>query len=172
MGRVWRYGPQGPERRREVTAPLLAPLIEPRVVRLTLLAVNKEGEILGPVTKKNSPVLIPRQKFPTLVPSPQYRAWESACLRSLKVAGIIRHHGDQWIWLHSQAIDYPVNCCAVFYREANVGDACNFYQSVGDLLQKAGIVANDKFLVAWDGSRLLKDARRPRVEITLTEVVE
>ena len=155
-----------------MSLPLLAPLIEPVTVRLTLIAITKEGEILSPKTKKNSPVLIPRQKFPTLVPSPQYRAWEAACLRSLKLAGIIKHHGDQWIWLQRQALNMPLNCCAAIYREALVGDAVGYYQAIGDCLEKAGIVIDDKHIVSWDGTRLLKDAKRPRVEVTLTEVLE
>lgn len=162
--------------RAPVSLPLLAPLIEPRVVRLTLLAVNKDGEIVPPRTKKNHPVLIPRQKFPTLVPSPQYREWEGACLRSLRAAGIIKRRvereGRGWLWLQSPAIDFPVSCCALIYREALMGDAVGYYQAVGDCLEAAGIVTDDKYIVAWDGSRLLKDPKRPRIEITLTEVVE
>ena len=49
-------------------------------------------------------------------------------------------------------------------------DAVGLYESLGDLLQDGGILANDKLIEDWDGSRRLKDARNPRVEIFLTIV--
>ena len=67
-----------------------------------------------------------------------------------------------------QPIARPVNCAALFYRDALRGDAVGFYQGLADVLEKAGIVENDKFIVSWDGSRLRKDAARPRVELALT----
>jgi hypothetical protein len=45
-----------------------------------------------------------------------------------------------------------------------------YYQGLADLLESRGILANDKHIVSWDGSRLLKDAARPRVELILTPV--
>ena len=66
-------------------------------------------------------------------------------------------------------ITVPVNCRARFYRDANRGDAVGFYQGLADLLEKNGVVTNDRLIVSWDGSRLLKDAARPRVEVELTE---
>ena len=67
-------------------------------------------------------------------------------------------------------IDFAVNCRAWIYREALRGDAVGFYQAIGDALQHYSILDDDKRIVSWDGSRLLKDAERPRVEIVLTEV--
>lgn len=75
-------------------------------------------------------------------------------------------------WLPWPAIDYPINCRALIYRHAAVGDAVGYYQAVGDLLELAGAVANDRWIVSWDGSRLLKDPGRPRVEIELQEVFD
>jgi Holliday junction resolvase RusA-like endonuclease len=63
-----------------------------------------------------------------------------------------------------------VNCCALFYREALTGDAVGYYQALADTLEKAGIVENDRLIVSWDGSRMLKDAKNPRVEVTLESV--
>lgn len=62
------------------------------------------------------------------------------------------------------------NCTALFYRDARRGDAVGFYQGLADLLERSGIVADDVQIVSWDGSRLLKDAENPRVELTLTPV--
>jgi hypothetical protein len=76
-------------------------------------------------------------------------------------------------WMRNQGlapIAEPVNCAALFYRDADRGDAVGFYQGLADLLEKGGVVSNDKWIVTWDGARLCKDASRPRVELTLTKV--
>ena len=62
----------------------------------------------------------------------------------------------------------PLNCAAIFHRDANRGDAVGYYQGLADALEKAGIVADDKWIAQWDGSRLTKDANRPRIEVVLT----
>lgn len=36
-----------------------------------------------------------------------------------------------------------------------------------DWLQRAGVLANDRQIASWDGSRLDKDASRPRVEVAI-----
>ena len=69
-------------------------------------------------------------------------------------------------------IERRVNVAATFYRDALRGDATGYYQALADLLQAAGIVANDVLCVSWDGSRLAKDAQRPRIEVVLTDVQE
>lgn len=61
-----------------------------------------------------------------------------------------------------------VNVAAVFYRDRNVGDLAGFITSIGDVLETAGVIANDRQIAGWDGTRRDKDALRPRVEITIT----
>ena len=63
----------------------------------------------------------------------------------------------------------PVNVRALFYRQTLTGDAVGYYQALADTLEKGGIVQNDRLIESWDGSRLLKDADHPRVEIEITE---
>ncbi len=65
----------------------------------------------------------------------------------------------------------PLNCAAIFYRDANRGDAVGYYQGLADALESAGVLSNDKWIMQWDGSRLAKDAKRPRIEVTLTALV-
>jgi len=65
-------------------------------------------------------------------------------------------------------IDFAVNCRALFYRDANQGDAVGYYQGLADVLEKGRVVKDDKWIVSWDGSRLAKDAASPRVEVLLT----
>ena len=62
------------------------------------------------------------------------------------------------------------NCAAVFYRDANRGDAVGYYQGLADALEAAGVISNDKYITQWDDSRLRVDRANPRVELTLTPV--
>ena len=64
----------------------------------------------------------------------------------------------------------PLNCCAIFYREKDLGDAVGYYQGLADALEAAGVVADDKWIKRWWGSDLAKDGMRPRIEVTLTAI--
>ena len=63
-----------------------------------------------------------------------------------------------------------MNCRALLYRDALIGDAAGYYQALADWLESSGVIVNDRLIVQWDGSRLLKDAARPRIEVTLEEL--
>lgn len=139
-------------------------------MKLTIVAIDRSGAIVPPRTKKNSAQMIPNLKRPLLVPSKAYREWERAALRSLVASGLIVKRGDGYSVQSVAPIGYPVNCRALIYRDALRGDAVGFYQAIGDFLQEAGIVTNDRFIVSWDGTRLLKDKARPRVELELEHV--
>jgi hypothetical protein len=65
---------------------------------------------------------------------------------------------------------HPLNCCAIFYRDADRGDAVGYYQGLADALEAAGVVADDKWIKQWDGSRLAKDADWPRIDVVLTAI--
>ena len=108
-----------------------------------------------PRTKKNSTW---RTKQGHQMPSLAYKQWETAALIQLGRAG---HLGIKFA--------KPMNCKAIFYREAFRGDAVGYYQALADALEKAQVVVNDKWIVSWDGSRLEKDADNPRVDFELTE---
>jgi Holliday junction resolvase RusA-like endonuclease len=114
--------------------------------------------IVGPPrTKKNSGEMWrPKQGGTRYMPSPAYRRWEAAALPQLRIQ-----------WAGRAAITGPVNVRATFYREANVGDAVGYYQALADALEKAGVVENDKLIVSWDGTRMRKDAERPRIEFEI-----
>ena len=106
----------------------------------------------APRTKKNSGRIDTRRGRPILFPSKAWEKW----LKSAVVVGSSPY-----------AINYPVNCRAIFYRDRRIGDAVGFYQGLADLLEKRGVVADDKWIVSWDGSRLDSDRERPRVEVEL-----
>lgn len=115
----------------------------------------------APRTKKNSGIITTRGKHPRMMPSAAYSAWDRmAQLQLAKWRAAMRVN---------VSCEVPVNVKALFYREALVGDAVGFYQALADTLEKGGIVENDRLIVSWDGSRLLKDANNPRVEVEITE---
>jgi Holliday junction resolvase RusA-like endonuclease len=116
-----------------------------------------------PRTKKNSGRIVPRGRSHIILPSEAWAEWCAAVAPRLQR------------WMQSQQLSpiaRPVNCAALFYRDALRGDAVGFYQGLADVLQKGGVVVDDKWIVSWDGSRLMKDADRPRVELTLTSAEE
>ena len=129
-----------------------------------------------PRTKKNSREHVTkRAKTGNMItvplPSKVYRkmadeiriwALTSSVLDPLRKAG---PYGYATLWLAQ-----PLNCAAIFYREKNIGDAVGYYQALADALESAGIVADDKWITQWDGSRLAKDAKRSRIEVTLTAI--
>jgi hypothetical protein len=71
-------------------------------------------------------------------------------------------------WHRPGGIDQPVTVRALIYRDKAQGDACGFYQAIGDALQNAWVLTDDKWIDDWDGSRRLKDAANPRVVVTVT----
>lgn len=116
----------------------------------------------APRTKKNHGTVIQRGRRRFHVPSDAWTAWATAA--AFAIAPTVRRHAPR--------LPFPpavqLNCAALFFRHARVGDAVGYYQGLADLLERAGVVENDVSIVSWDGSRLLKDAQRPRVELVLT----
>lgn len=120
--------------------------------------------VLGaPRTKKTHNALVRAGKRMVLLPSPQWRRWvRTAVLRC----------GDA-VFLGLTPVtraDVKLHCRAVFYRDADRGDAVGYYQGLADLLEKRGVIVNDRQIVDWSGSQLLKDSNNPRVEVTLEEI--
>lgn len=142
------------------TLPLFVPELKP--VRLVLSGA-------APRTKKthNRTVEVGRRcrccgrgKRTAVMPSEQWEAWRDLLVPHIKIALPAR-----WV-----PIAQPVNCAALFYRERDIGDSHGFYQGLADVLQEAGVVADDRWIKTWDGARLLKDPARPRVELVLTAI--
>lgn len=144
----------------------------------------------APRTKKTHPQLIPNKKSHQcphcrryerhfIIPSSGNEEWfkyamqQSTILRTtLLRLGI------------SLPITQYVNIRALFYRDRLTGDATGYYQALADFLQAprqhngkttrqgAGIIDDDALIVSWDGSRLLKDAGNPRIEVTITVLLD
>lgn len=118
--------------------------------------------ILGaPRTKKNHGRRIKRGRRIFHVPSEAHEAWAGPAVLQIR---------QQWrrITVDGGPCMMQVNVRALFYRDANRGDAVGYYQALADALEAAGVVEDDKLCVSWDGSRLLVDRVRPRIEVTLS----
>lgn len=115
--------------------------------------------IAAPRTKKNHGIITTRGKFPRILPSKQFSAWNRIAQLQLSA---IRAKAEIPL-----PITVPVNVAAHFYRERLTGDMVGFMQALADALEEGGIVENDRLIVSWDGSRLLKDSANPRVIVTL-----
>lgn len=115
-----------------------------------------------------------------VAPSEQFEDYLSSCLmQGLVIRGALEAAG---IVL---PIFEAVSVRALFYRQRNDGDATGYYSALGDIIQAPtmrvdkktgriktarkgiGIINDDRLIHDWDGSRLLKDAKCPRVEVEL-----
>lgn len=124
------------------------------------------GIIRGrPVTKKNSGQIIFIRKNgkrkPVIIPSAAYRMYEESASWQLKP------------WQPAKPIQRPVKLKAMYYMENRVGwpDLVGLLQCTCDVLEKAEVLDNDRWVILMDGSRIAGiDKQNPRVEITLEEV--
>ena len=101
-----------------------------------------------------------RTKSGKQMPSHSFAEWNKQAQMQLAVKRSGRDGLRMWTT--------EVNCRSLFFRDANTGDAVGYYQALADALEEGLIVANDRLIVSWDGSRLLKDAAHPRIEVELT----
>lgn len=124
---------------------------------MTAIAYTIQGI---PRTKKNSQRIIVIGGKRAVLQSRQYLCWEAPAVFQLQA----QRHGLTW--------KCPVNMRAIVYRDRAVGDLLNYLAAISDVLEKAGVVANDRLIVSLDGSRMLVDRQRPRVEIELTEAAD
>ena len=115
----------------------------------------------SPRTKKNSPRIFRNKKTGArwIMPSKCATDWSA-----IAVSQLLTQKADML------ELACPLNCKAMIYRDRNSGDACNYYQAIADALEDSGAVVNDKWIVSWDGSRLLIDRVVPRVEVYLSFV--
>jgi hypothetical protein len=113
-----------------------------------------------PRTKKNSRVALAK-------PSDAYIRMRNDALEILRlIAGALQ--------LPLPSVQY--NLAATFYVDAKGknADLLGLLQAIADILETdedrhfPGVVTNDKLFRAFDGSRIVEDDDRPRVELTIT----
>lgn len=128
-----------------------------------------------PRTKKNSlRIMRGRRGRPFVAQSAQAERWEESAILQLRIQlgsnvyiGAV-DHGRGSVEIGSYPIAVPVNLRALVYRaRAGRADLLNYLAAVSDALERAGVVADDQLVAGVDGSRLLVDRQRPRVEIEL-----
>lgn len=70
--------------------------------------------------------------------------------------------------------DRPYNLAAVFYTDSpgDRADRFGLEQGLADALQDAGVVTDDWLFRTGDGTRVVSDHARPRVELTITPILE
>lgn len=126
-----------------------------------------------PATKKTSNVLGEHEGKPKVFPSKTYRKW----VNSATVTSAMNLY---------PGLAYSVNCKALVYRKRKAGDLLGYLQAIADFLElcqscrqrkcskrclmRLPIIENDRWIVGWDGSRMLHDKLMPRVEITLERI--
>lgn len=111
-----------------------------------------------PRTKKTSNRVVFRGGKPKVLPSAAWCAWLAALQRTRQLP------------FPAPLPDRPYRCCAVFYRDRTWGDLVGFQQGLADVLEKGGVVSNDRWIQSWDGTRLDVDPACPRVEIEILPV--
>ncbi len=116
--------------------------------------------ILGPPITKSNHQRIFRGKGgrPRVAQSAAYVKWETDAIGQLA----------KQLGPPSPPTNVPVALRAIFYRERRTGDLGNFLKSLCDVIERSGIVENDRLIVSFDGCRLAHDKVRPRVEFELT----
>ena len=128
-----------------------------------LLTLTLSGR---PATKKTHQNIVYVGGAPRILPSKQYLAYE----KSVKQACL-----DAWKNQGKQAMDFGMGIhMRIFLDKWTVGDHTGYMQSLGDILQKWEIIADDSWIswVSTDEHWLGGvDKDNPRVELTITRVI-
>ena len=113
--------------------------------------------IVGPPrTKKTSNRILRFGRFNKVVPSAPFVAWQDSAVIQLR---------NQY---RAAPITAPVAVRAIFYRDANRGDLIGYMTALADVLERAKVIANDRQIESWDGTRMSKSELCPRVEVVLS----
>lgn len=113
-----------------------------------------------PRTKKNSSRIALINNRHVLLPSKAYKAYEKVAL--IQLARVEAAHG-------------PVSVLCRYYLQdrAHWPDLVGLLQATSDILQAAGVIDDDKYIVNYDGSMIAGlDKDNPRVEIIIHQINE
>lgn len=118
----------------------------------------------NPATKKNSMQIYKNKKTGQsfLSQSARYKEYAKDC-------------GRQITGKYKKGIDYPINLKCVYYRKTKHRvDLTNLLAATCDILTDYGVIADDNYKIvkSHDGSRVLFDKDRPRVEIEIKRIEE
>lgn len=113
-----------------------------------------------PRTKKNSSRIVLINNRHVLLPSKAYKAYERVA--HIQLARV-------------QAVHGPVSVLCRYYLQdrAHWPDLVGLLQATSDILQAAGVIDDDKYIVNYDGSMIAGlDKNNPRVEIIIHQITE
>lgn len=126
---------------------------EDRTVRLVI-----PGQ---PVTKKNSQVVRCIGGKPVVIQSKAYRRYEKTALEALKDYQGPRFSGAVEITAH------------YWLKNNRRPDLNNLLGGTSDILEKAGVIRNDRDIVSWNGSRIKGvNPLNPRTEIIIRSLAK
>ena len=125
-----------------------------------------------PRTKKNSRKLAWSRRQRQMVPVPSDGAQDFTLrLRAavLELPLTARRHLPLPIGIlyHVRALFY----IDVPFEHRHYGDLTGYKDAVGDALQAAAVIQDDKLIDSWDGSRRRHDQRNPRTEILIQPLI-
>lgn len=115
-----------------------------------------------PYTKKNSQRIIFNRKTKRhqIVQSNQFLNYEKTAL--MQLATVKKFFEKE---------DLQVTCFYHMPDDRSRPDLINLLQATSDILEKSGIIDNDKNIVSYDGSRIAEnDKKNPRVEIFIKKI--
>lgn len=119
-----------------------------------------------PRTKKNHSNIVTLKNGRTLLlPSKPYKEFEKS------VCDFVKGYFKPSV----SPINQPVNLKCIFYKDKNYkSDLMGYLQAIADSLVKAGLLEDDNsnIVVSTDGSKVMLDRNRPRIEIEITEIQE
>lgn len=108
-----------------------------------------------PATKKNSSRFVRRGGFTKLLPSEAFMAYEQISLLHLR-----RYKGIMF------SMPVHLKCLYWLPNQAHYPDLVGLLQATSDILEKAGILENDRLIADYDGSHIAGlDKFKPRAEI-------
>lgn len=112
-----------------------------------------------PATKKNSSRIVSNGRCKRLLPSEAFERYQEEALWYLKK--------------YRERFDGPVHVCCLYWLPDRRWwpDLVGLLQATSDILEKAGILENDRLIADYDGSRIAGlDRDRPRAEIEIEAV--
>lgn len=113
-----------------------------------------------PRTKKNSSQIAFRGNKRVILPSKAFQAYEKVAL--MQLARVQAVHGP-----------ISVMCRYFLQNRAHWPDLVGLLQATSDILQAAGVIDDDKYIVNYDGSIIAGlDKGNPRVEIVIHQITE
>jgi Holliday junction resolvase RusA-like endonuclease len=120
-----------------------------------------------PITAKNSLNLVDigkqcpycRRKAKSIpLPSKAFKTYEKNVKEQLRLMSYKMILGPVWVK------------CLYYMETARMPDLCNLLEGTHDILERCGLIENDRLIKSVDGSRIIGKDPDPRVEIEIKEM--